>query len=211
MQDSWPGVGGGGSRLSPISLTPYNQELDMKECRRSTSSSPVLLQTAFPDSHYFCWLLIDFFFFCFVIRGWGTDAAVSGFPQDSLAVQGGDGPGERWIPLGNVQWTVSWFCGLDLIDAGCPKFWPSSRSCPPGRVTHWHENTWGWEDSTTTLSMQMSEFYKSVNNFRFNTDNLSTWYNAFIMLYREIYYSFLSVCVCVFVLCVFGHRDGDRL
>lgn len=183
----------------------------MKECRRSTSSSPVLLQTAFPDSHYFCWLLIDFFFFCFVIRGWGTDAAVSGFPQDSLAVQGGDGPGERWIPLGNVQWTVSWFCGLDLIDAGCPKFWPSSRSCPPGRVTHWHENTWGWEDSTTTLSMQMSEFYKSVNNFRFNTDNLSTWYNAFIMLYREIYYSFLSVCVCVFVLCVFGHRDGDRL
>lgn len=101
MQDSWPGVWGG-SRLSPISLTPYNQELDMKECRRSTSSSPALLQTAFPDSHYFCWLLIDFFFFCcsrlrhrcssewvspgLAGRGWWTLDPIGERPMDSFVV-----------------------------------------------------------------------------------------------------------------------------
>lgn len=147
MQDSWPGVWGGGSRLSPISLTPYNQELDMKECRRSTSSSPVLLQTAFPDTHYFCWLLIDFFFFCFVIRGWGTDAAASGFPP---GLAGCAGRGWTWWTLDPIgdSFMVLWFrfdwCWMSEI----LPLWPFISTRKSDTLTWTHVGVRGFHNCT---------------------------------------------------------------
>lgn len=72
-----------------------------------------------------------------------------------------------------------------------------------------HQEEWGismkstweramWEDSITILFMELNSLYKSVYNFRFNSDNLPTWFNAFIMLYKEIWYIILfSVSVCL--------------